>query len=217
MSDKDWADAWNNNQIGFHQSQTNAYLAAHGKAVWGDTPSRVLVPLCGKSLDMVYLAQTAEHVVGVEFVDKAVQDFFTEQGLDAEVTSEPLQRYDAGNYTLFAADFFNITPEHTGKIDAVFDRASMVALDADTRTRYAKHMTELLQPGTKMLLVTFEYDQNTMAGPPFAILPDEVEQHYGDAFSIEILERRDFNNDMMRSRGASTFDATAYSLIRQQI
>lgn len=194
MSDKDWADAWNNNQIGFHQSQTNAYLAAHGKAVWGDTPGRVLVPLCGKSLDMVYLAQTAEHVVGVEFVDKAVQDFFTEQGLDAEVT-----------------------PEHTGKIDAVFDRASMVALDADTRTRYAKHMTDLLEPGTKMLLVTFEYDQNTMAGPPFAILPDEVEQHYGDAFSIEILERRDFNNDMMRSRGASTFDATAYSLIRQQI
>lgn len=214
MSDKDWADAWNRNEIGFHQSRTNAYLADHGQTVWGDSPGRVLVPLCGKSLDMVHLAETAEHVVGVEFVEKAVQDFFTEQGLEPEVSNDPLQQYDVNNYTLFAADFFEVTAEHTGRIDSVFDRASMVALDADTRVRYAQHMSELLEPGAKMLLVTFEYDQKKMDGPPFAILPEEVERHYGDAFSIEVLERRDFNNDMMRSRGASTFDATAYSLVR---
>jgi len=92
MGDKDWHEAWERNEIGFHQSSTNSYLSQFGERVWGQTPGRVLVPLCGKSLDMVHLAETASHVVGVEFVAKAVEDFFTERGLSQ---TSPLNRSPA--------------------------------------------------------------------------------------------------------------------------
>jgi len=215
MVDKDWEEAWERNEIGFHQSRGNGDLVEYGERVWGPTPGRVLVPLCGKSHDMTHIASTATHVVGVEFVEKAVQDFFAELDLSPTVSIEPVPRYDAGPYSLFAADFFAITRELTGPIDAVFDRAALVALDADTRVRYAEHLTSLLDPGAAMLLVAFDYDQTEMAGPPFAVSDDEVHRLYGDAFDIEVLNKVDALNEMMKSRGATAFTSTAFSLFKR--
>ncbi len=215
MSDKDWADAWEHGQIGFHQSETNDFLARLGEQVLGETPGRVLVPLCGKTLDMVHLANTADAVIGVEFVEQAVQEFFAERGLVAKVDATPPVRYESGPYTLFAADFFSINTEHTGEINSVFDRASIVALDADTRARYAQHLASLLSAGATVLLITFDYNQSFMAGPPFAVPDEEVHALFETNFTIEHLETIDALNDEMRSRGATTFESTAYKMVRR--
>lgn len=215
MSEKDWADAWERGQIGFHQSETNDFLARFGQRVWGDTPGRVLVPLCGKSLDMVHLRGTATAVVGVEFVEQAVAEFFAERELEPVIERTPPVRYEAGNYTLFAADFFSITIHHVGPIDSVFDRASIVALDADTRARYAEHLATLLRSGAQVLLITFVYNQEFMAGPPFSVPDDEVQLLFGEKFDIEHLETVDALNDEMRSRGATTFESVAYKMVRR--
>lgn len=215
MEQTEWASRWSVGRIGFHQSDINRQLLAHADAVWGELVGRVYVPLCGKTLDMVFLAERAEEVVGVEFVEQAVAEFFDERGLTPRIEREPHIRYNAGPYTLYAADFFDLTAAELGTIDAVFDRASLVALDEPTRVRYAQHLGAILPTGAKVLLVSFDYDQSQMSGPPFAVSNDEVRRLYTDNFEIERLETVDALNDTMRGQGLSSFDASVFKMTRR--
>ena len=175
---------------------------------------RVLVPLCGKSLDMVFLAERADAVVGVEFVEKAVSDFFVEHDLAPDVDAGPPTRYHADRYTLFAADFFAVTEDHVGRVDAVFDRAALVALEPAVRIRYADQMRSHLRAGVKMLLITFDYDQSKMNGPPFAVSDGEVHRLFADSFAIKHLETRSVLEERFRERGVSTMTESAFALTR---
>ena len=215
MTTKDWEEAWSSNQIGFHQDTTSTYLDRFADQVWGEGIGRVLVPLSGKSLDLVFLAERSREVVGVEFVEQAVQDFFAERGLTPSISNDGLTRYQADKYTMFAADFFAVTAEVAGPIDAVLDRASMVALDAPTRERYAAHMAELLPAGARTLLITFDYDQSVSGGPPFSVPSEEIHWLYGDDFEIEHLDTRDVLNDMFRERGLEEMTESAHVLTRR--
>jgi len=216
MEFEDWNERWSEGRIPFHQSDVTDLLHKCADRVWGAaTLDRVLVPLCGKSLDMVYLAERSAAVVGVEFVEQAVQDFFAEQGLEPQVSAGPPMRYDASCYTLFAADMFRVTELDTGPIDAVFDRAALVALDAGTRVRYAGHLCRLLPVGARMLLITFDYDQSQMGGPPFAVPAAEVEHLFGEGFAVEHLETRDALGAQFRDRGVTEFTESAFALTRR--
>lgn len=216
MELEDWDERWREGRIPFHQSDVSYMLERHADRVWGEaTLDRVLVPLCGKSLDMTFLSERATAVVGVEFVEQAVREFFGEQGLDPHVGAGPPVRYDAGRYTLFVADMFRVTAQDTGPIDAVFDRAAMVALDAETRARYAGHLRAMLPAGARMLLVTFDYDQTQMDGPPFAVSAEEVERLFSDGFSVELLETRDALTPQFRNRGLREFTESAFALTRR--
>ncbi|MBK5286934.1 MAG: thiopurine S-methyltransferase, partial [Acidimicrobiia bacterium] len=196
MQQTDWESRWSAGQIPFHQPDVSRALSTYAESVWGTSGmSRVYVPLCGKSLDMVYLAEMADEVVGVEFVEQAVQEFFAERGLTPEIEREPEVRYRAGNYRLYAADVFSLTNAHLGAIDAVYDRAALVALDAETRIRYAAHMHSIVSVGARMLLVAFEYDQSQMNGPPFAVPDDEVHRLFDGGFEVETLGTRDALDD----------------------
>ena len=175
---------------------------------------RVYVPLCGKSLDMVFLAARAGEVVGVEYVEQAVVEFFAERGLTPGIDSGPPIRYSAANYRIFAADFFSVTEQHLGPIDAVFDRAALIALDQGTRVRYAAHLRALLSAGARVLLVTLDYDQTEMSGPPFAVPPDQVLRLYADGFEVEHLETRDALSDAFRSQGLTAMRESAFRLTR---
>lgn len=211
----DWGDRWRDGRIAFHQSDVTDLLAEYADQVWGqESIGRVLVPLCGKSLDMVYLADRAEAVVGVEYVEQAVQDFFTDRGLVPEVSIGSPVRYTAGNYTLFVADFFSVTREHVGTIDAVFDRAALVALDAEARVRYASHLQSLLPVGARTLLVTFDYDQTVMDGPPFAVSNDEVHLLFRGGATVEHLQTRDALDAVFRERGLRAMTKSAFVLTR---
>lgn len=215
MEQPDWDARWREGQIGFHQSTVTDALEQYSEQVWGTGPwGRVFVPLCGKSLDMVFLAERADTVVGVEYVEQAVQEFFAERGLTPQVDAEPSARYEAEKYTLFAADFFELDVGDLGVIDAVFDRASLVALNAETRVKYADHMRSILPLGSKVLLVAFHYEQSDMDGPPFSVTPDEVARLFQDGFVIEHLETRDMLNDEFRARGLTVMHESVFSLTR---
>lgn len=213
MERSDWASRWEEGRIAFHQSSVTSFLEKYAELVWGpDALGRIYVPLCGKSLDMVFLAEKAAEVVGVEYVEQAVSEFFAERGLTPEIETDPAIRYSAGNYTLFAADFFSLTEEHLGPIDAVFDRASLVALDRAARIRYANHLRSLLPEEARTLLVTFNYDQTEMSGPPFAVSPEEVHRLFQDGFEVEHLETRDALSDLFRTRGLTAMRESAFRL-----
>jgi thiopurine S-methyltransferase len=172
-----WHSRWTAGQIGFHEGTPNAHLVAH-VAVLGAS-RRVLVPLCGKSEDLVFLADHGHQVVGVELVESAVQAFFAEHGVTPLVSKEgSLTRYAAENITLLVGDFFATTPALLGPVDALYDRAALIALPAPMRSAYAKHVRALLPPGSPGLTITVEYPQELQSGPPFSVPEPELRAHY---------------------------------------
>lgn len=216
MSELDWQERWREGRIGFHQQRYTQALVQYADELWGTGGlGRVLVPLCGKTLDMVYLRERADEVVGVEYVRQAVEEFFDERGLEPVIDAGPPLRYRAGGYTLYVADFFDVTRADVGEIDAVFDRASLVALPPDVRPRYADHLRTLLPSGARMLLVTFDYHQSRMNGPPFSVPPEEVDELFADGFALEQRGRRDVLDDNFRQRGLDAMHETVFFATRQ--
>jgi thiopurine S-methyltransferase len=176
MEPQFWSSRWREKKIGFHRPDPNPALLTHAPAL-NAFPGKVLVPLAGKSVDMVWLAKQGVEVVGVELVPEAVEAFFREQSLSSRVRSDgPLEIHAAEELpiTLIRGDLFDLKPTHVSGVSWVYDRASLVALPADMRARYGAHLQALTAPGTEMLLLTFEYDPERMEGPPFAVLPEEV-------------------------------------------
>ena len=183
-----WHERWEKDELGFHQADTNALLTKHWADLGIDANAPVFVPLCGKSLDMVWLRERGHPVVGVELSPIACRDFFETIGL--ECTRHPhgdLETHRGTGYALHCGDFFALTAEDLADTAGVFDRGSLVALPPDLRTRYAMHLTSILPPDAKVLLLTVVYDQEKMKGPPHSVPDEEVERLFGPGFEIRRL------------------------------
>ncbi len=216
MERSDWESRWESGRTAFHRTEVNELVGRYADRVWGtESLGQVLVPLSGKSVDMAFLAERASRVVGIEFVEQAVREFFEERGLSAEVDPGLFNRHRAGPYTIYAADFFKITADLTGPSDAALDRASLVTLDSEGRPRYVEHLHSLLREGARVLLVTFDYDQTLMDGPPFAVSDDEVERLFSSGFDVEALESRDVLGPQFRARGLTSMTESAFALTRK--
>jgi thiopurine S-methyltransferase len=179
-----WRERWNEGRIGFHEGKPNDLLERHADQLRG----RVLVPLCGKAEDLAFLAARGHEVIGVELVESAVRAFFAEHSVvPTEGKAGPLKRFSAANITLYAGDFFACTPELVGPVDTFYDRAAIVALPPELRARYVPHLRSLVNPGGRGLVITFEYPQPLMEGPPFSVAEDELRRHYAGA-RVDLLE-----------------------------
>ncbi len=188
MYDEYWQKKWESNEIGFHQANPNPLLNRYFETLDLQPGSRVFVPLCGKSMDMLWLAQQGYQVVGVELSTIACRAFFEEHAIPFTVTQlEHFTLYHSAKITLLEGDLFHVSKDLLGQIDAVFDRAALVALPQATRRRYADFLMDLLPPNLRMLLVAFTYDQQAMQGPPFSVDSHEVAELYGAKFHIEVL------------------------------
>ncbi|MDP1823633.1 MAG: thiopurine S-methyltransferase [Archangium sp.] len=182
-----WHSRWSEGRIGFHEGKPNAHLVKHLGVL--KAAKRVLVPLCGKAEDLAFLASQGHEVVGLELVESAVKAFFDERGVTPEVSKHgPYARYVAANVTVLAGDFFASTRELLGAIDAVYDRAAVIALPAAMRGDYVKHLRTLLPPGAPGLIVTVEYPQDEMDGPPFSVPEAELRAHYA-GLSIDRIDQ----------------------------
>jgi len=185
---EDWIARWSDGRIGFHEGHTNALLDRHIVRFAGRR--RVLVPLCGRAEDLAFLAARGHMVVGIELAEQAVREFFASHALVPSIAARgPLVEYTAGSITLLAGDIFATTPELIGPIDALYDRAALIALPADLRPRYVAHLRTLLPAGAPALVITIEYDQQLMTGPPFAVFEPELRALYAGQ-AIELLEER---------------------------
>jgi thiopurine S-methyltransferase len=186
-----WLARWQNNQIGFHEGRPNALLVAHFAALGIPAGGRIFVPLCGKSRDMHWLRAQGFTVVGAELSRLAVEQFFAELGLTPKVAlAGRLERFEAEGVTLFVGDVFDLDQDTLCAVDAVYDRAALVALPAPLRARYAAHIIGLTRAAAQ-LLVTFEYDQARQSGPPFSVLEAEVRELYGATYRLERAEVRE--------------------------
>ncbi|MBI1422607.1 MAG: thiopurine S-methyltransferase [Gammaproteobacteria bacterium] len=210
-----WRERWQQNQIGFHQGEVNPYLREHWAGLGIAAPARVLVPLCGKSLDLVWLRQQGYQVEGVELSEVAVQAFFEEQAMPArQSTQGAFQVWEADGLRLWCGDFFKLDSTRLGPVDAVYDRAALIALPEEMRRHYVRHLQTLIGP-VPHLLITLDYPQSQMNGPPFAVGQAEVEALFSDRFDgthaplcHDVLR----DNAHLQSRGVERLHECVYQL-----
>jgi len=187
----EWHRRWSEGALGFHRRDVHPDLVAHEERFLGSAGRRVLVPLCGKTVDMKWLADRGHQVVGVELVPQAVEDFFEEQGLASEVLEiAGLPVHRAGAISIITGDVFDVSSDDFGLFDRIWDRAALVALPSDIRRSYTAKLRQLAAPGALLLQNTFEYDQNKMTGPPFSVPDREVRAYFGDD-RVELLKEQD--------------------------
>lgn len=182
-----WHDKWESNQIGFHESDINPLLIKHFEQLKLPPDSRVFLPLCGKTLDISWLLDKGYQVVGAELSELAVKQLFDELGVAPKVTTVgQLKCYQAEGVAIFVGDIFDLTAEQLGNVDAIYDRAALVALPVETRKLYTQHLIAITKCAPQLLLC-FEYDQSLMSGPPFSIVAEEVRAHYDQCYQVQQL------------------------------
>jgi len=217
MQPEFWLERWRQQQIGFHRDSINPHIERHWPGVGAAPGCRVFVPLCGKSLDMLWLAGQGHRVVGIEISPIAVEAFFAENGLDCEIdTTGCMPRWRSGEIEIFCGDFFDLLPDDLGEIGAVYDRAALIALPPAMRPDYVRHLTRLVPPGAAGLLITLEYPEGDMEGPPFSVPEQEVAGLFSPGWETTRLAREDVlgENPRFRERGLDRLDEVVWRLRR---
>lgn len=212
-----WLNRWRAAQIGFHQAAADKHLQRYWPRLKLSTIARVFVPLCGKSLDLLWLRDQGHTVAGIEISPIAVEAFCTENGIPA--TRRELldfDVYEADRATLFRGDFFKLTRSLLGHVHAVYDRAALISWAPSLRSAYADHLAALTVTGTEMLLISVEYPEAEMSGPPFPLNRDAIETLFAKRFAIEELGRHGILDlePRLRARGLTELSEIAYRLTR---
>lgn len=183
-----WEERWHLGQTGWHNQSVNDNLQAHASTLFPTESPTIFVPLCGKTLDMGWLAEQGAQVIGVDLVEKAIHEFFTEREESPKCSIEhEIPHFKTENITLLKSDIFNVTTDVIGPIDAIFDRAALVALTLERRQDYVNHCLSLLKPGGTILLITYDSPVADIQGPPFPVRKGTVESLYTQATNCELL------------------------------
>jgi thiopurine S-methyltransferase len=212
-----WLDRWRTAQIGFHQAAVDRHLKAYWPLLKLRAKSPVFVPLCGKSLDLLWLRERGHSVKGVELSPVALESFCMEHGIPAmrRVLSD-FDVYEAEGLTLYRGDYFKLTRALLGPVAAVYDRAALISWTPDARAAYVKQLTSLTSPGTQTLLIAVEYPPEQMSGPPFPLTHGAIERLYADHHSIEVLGRHEILElePRLKARGLTELREVCYQLTR---
>jgi thiopurine S-methyltransferase len=218
MQPEFWHERWRTGQIGFHQSAVDRNLRRHWSALHVRNGGCVFVPLCGKSLDLLWLREQGHFVAGVEISATALESFCMENGIPARRrTLDRFEVYEAENLQLFRGDFFALSPLLLGEVAAIYDRAALISWAPELRAAYVAHIAELAPSGARMLLVTLEYPQAQMPGPPFSMPRDEVVRLYTPHFTLEEISREDIlaHEARLRANGVTQLEQVCYQLVRR--
>lgn len=211
----DWHSYWTRKKPGFHEARVNEYLQMYLPLFGLNPEDAIFLPLCGKAHDIQWLAQQGFQVVGVELSEVAIQSFFEEFELDYSVTREAnFAVYRSTNITLYQGDFMHLQAGHLAHCKLVYDRASIVAIESFNRQRYSSHLLQIIPKDIPILMVTLEYDQSIMKGPPFSVPVEEIKGYFEPGYTVTSLitnEQID-EREKWREMGLKSFRETALSL-----
>lgn len=186
-----WHQKWEKNEIAFHGSEANPLLVKYFNELALAKGSRVFLPLCGKTLDISWLLANGYRVAGAELSKIAIEQLFTGLGVEPNISrSGRLEHYRASNIDVYVGDLFDLSDQMLGPVDAIYDRAALVALPEAMRTRYTAHLTAIANCAPQ-LLIAYEYDQHLQEGPPFSVSNAEVKRHYADRYDLTLLSSED--------------------------
>ena len=187
-----WHQKWESNDIAFHEREANPLLVSNIDKLLLPEGARLFLPLCGKTLDIAWLLAKGYSVVGAELSELAIEQLFQELGVAPNIeTQGELKRYHAPGIDIFVGDIFAISAKQLGQVDAIYDRAALVALPEEMRNKYSQHLVEISAKAPQ-LVICFEYDQSVMSGPPFSIGEKEVRAHYEKHYQIQQVDRQQY-------------------------
>ena len=205
MESNFWLEKWKTNNIAFHKSEANPFLVNYFKELSLKRESRVFLPLCGKTLDIAWLLSKGYHVAGVELSEIAIKQLFQELGIKSKIAEvgqlnhysgkNKLNHYSGKNIDIFVGNIFNLSSNMLGLVDAIYDRAALVALPKETRDRYTAHLMKITNKAPQ-LLISYEYDQNLMEGPPFSVSNEQIHQHYQDSYNLTLIFSKNLPNGL---------------------
>ncbi len=182
-----WHNKWENNQIAFHRSEPNSLLTEHFNRLSLTKESVIFVPLCGKTLDIAWLLSNGYRIAGVELVESAVEQLFSELEMSPRISLVGnIKHYRAKDIDIYVGDIFEVSQAMLGPVDAIYDRAALVALPEALRSSYSAHLIKITNKAPQ-LLITYRYDQTMVQGPPFSISNEEVSQHYKDSYNLTLI------------------------------
>ncbi|MGP4845523.1 thiopurine S-methyltransferase [Marinobacter sp. 1Y8] len=213
-----WHSRWTKKEIGFHEGTVNRYLHDYWPDIAGNTNQTVLVPLCGKSQDMWWLHDRGHPVIGIELSAIACKDFFEEAETKAFVKPrQPFTRYSHDDLELWCGDFFQLVPDDVRNVRLVYDRAALIALPPAMRKEYVEHLTAVLPEQTSILLITLDYDNDEVKGPPFNVSDDEVYRLFLSGFDIKHLASNTLDKDhpFMTRKGLERATESVFILKRK--
>lgn len=188
MNNKYWLDKWEANDIAFHENKINEYLVSYLAELNLEKGDSIFVPLCGKTKDMIWLADQGFHVIGAELSLIACQDFFKELNVIPKITQyNKFEKYQYKNIELFCGDFFELTRLDFPVVKAVYDCKALIALPSELREKYIKQIVNCLGSKINILLLTRETTCN-VSPPPFPVSKKEVEDLYNLYFNVELLK-----------------------------
>lgn len=209
MTPEFWHNRWLTNQIGFHQAQINPHLLTYWECLNATSDQSVLLPLCGKSLDLKWLSQQNRMVTGIELSPIAVRDFFSEAELPPPSISEsgPFTVSTSNSISLYCGDFFKLQPEMLSQIPPIiYDRAALIALPTSLRQLYVETINRISSKGTKILLISLSYPETEMQGPPFNIPAQQISKLYSPQWKIKLHHQVDIlsQSTKYQERGLSS-------------
>jgi len=210
-----WIQRWQNGQIGFHQESFNAHLENYWPQLELPAEASVFVPLCGKTLDLLWLRSQGHHVLAVEISELAVAAFFKENDLQPQVIQEEhFSRWQCQGIDILCGDFFNLKAADVAVCDAVYDRASLVALPITMRKQYVQHLQQIMAQKKPHLLVALSYDQSVIDGPPFSVEEAEVRELYAAFKQIKKVFSEDVisGSPHLQKKGLQHLQETVYCL-----
>ena len=212
-----WLNRWRAAQIGFHQMAVDRHLKAYWPLLKLPLGSPVFVPLCGKSLDLMWLRERGHSVTGVELSPVALESFVMEHGIPSRrrVLAD-FDVFEAEGLKLYRGDFFKLTRAQLGNTSAVYDRASLISWTPEARQSYVKQLTSLTSPGTQTLLIAVEYPAEQMQGPPFPLTRDTIRNLYAGHYSIEELARHEILElePRLKAHGLTELREVCYRMTR---
>ncbi len=187
MQHEFWRNAWAKDKQGWHQATANIHLQKYWEQFVNDmTSEKVFVPMCGQSIDMLWLNDNGHSVVGVELDQGSIERFFDKHQISHSRTSlGSLLTFGSDRLAIHTGDFFELTTSHLYGAQLVYDRASLIALPKHMRQDYANKLRQLLIEKSKILLITITYDEKEMSGPPFSVSDEEVFQLFENGFEVK--------------------------------
>ncbi|KGQ20668.1 Thiopurine S-methyltransferase [Lysobacter dokdonensis DS-58] len=215
---ENWLSRWREGRTGFHQDTPSPLLVECWERIGAPEGATVFVPLAGKTVDMPWLAEHGHRVFGVELAELAVEQFFAEQRLMAQVQQTPDGAlWISGPIEVLCGDVFKLDAQDLADCEAFFDRAAIIALPPGLRRRYAREVYAQLPQGCVGLMITLEFPEHEKAGPPFSVREAEVRELFGPEWDVDVLVRRDILADQasFRNEGVTSLHAVAYRMQRR--
>lgn len=190
MQSEFWHNCWQHQRIGFHQYEIHPLLPVVFSQLNWDQSKAIFAPLCGKSLDLWWLSQQGK-VIGAELSQLACQQFYQQQNQLFSVSVQgDFQHFSHPAVDILQGDYFALTSEQLGEIGLIYDRAALIALPLQMRIDYVKQLKRLCPGPVSLLLLSLEYPQEEMSGPPFSVTEPEVRMLFDFAASVELVALR---------------------------